>query len=220
MRGYLAMLLCCVLGASFLYGCDQAAPASTTPTTSISTIPPSTPALYRPSINITRADYNQAVALWQSHGITAYEVTVNELSLRSSNNTETFRVEGNTVTVLGMFGSAPTPVTVSRSDLEAIDADNTVEGLFDKVADALSYAEQVTGEDLQMVFEIRFDPTFGYVSYFMTDCEERKTPQAGDWDYACGTDTLMRLRTSNFKVLNRSSTQVADIPTGLPTSEP
>lgn len=220
MRRYLAMLLCCVVGAGFLNGCDQAAPASTTPTTSISAIPASTSALYRPSINITRTNYNQALALWQSYGITEYEITVNELSLRSSNNTETFRVEGNTVTVLGMFGSAPTPVTVSRSDLDAIDADDTVEGLFETVADALSYAEQATSEGFQTVYEVRFDPTFGYVSYFKTDCEERSTPQPGLPTYTCPSDTSFRVRTSNFKVLSSGTSRNIAIPTAVSTSAP
>ncbi|HEX8220231.1 MAG TPA: hypothetical protein VF914_13635 [Chloroflexia bacterium] len=185
------------------------------PTPAISGTP--TPVMYRPSINVTRADYNRAVALWQAQGITEYEITVNELSLRSNNDyPETMRVSGDTVTFLRSIMAAPVPYTISRADLEDLGADNTVDGLFDKVANALNYAEQETDVDSQIVFVVRFDPTFGYASYFEGSCEERKTPQPRDSSSACPSDTYLRVQTSDFKVLKRSASPVALTPTGLP----
>lgn len=228
MRRFLTILACCLAGAVFLIGCDGAATAPNTRATSTLPIPPippspsgiptNIPALYSPSINITRADYNQAVALWQSQGITEYEMTVNELSLRSNNDyPEIFRVKGDEVTVLYSTG-IPTPITMSRSELEPVITDNTVEGLFETVADALSYAEQATNEGFQTVYDVRFDPTFGYVSYFMTACEERRTPQPGVSGYACPSDTSFRVQTSDFKVLSRSTPPNIATPTVQPKS--
>lgn len=208
LQRFLAILVCCLVGAALLIGCNTIAgpPAAT-----------STPATYRPSINITRTDYNRAMTLWSSTGITEYELTVNELSLRSNNDyPETFRVTGDKVTFFRSILAAPTPFTMSRSDLDALGADNTIDGLFAKVADALSYTEQQTNIDSQTVFEVHFDPSFGYPIYFQTDCQERKAPQAGEAAYRCPSDTYLRVRTSDFKVLSRSTSLATPTLTILP----
>jgi hypothetical protein len=149
-------------------------------------------------------------------------LTTNELSLRSNNDRpEMFRVKGDDVTILTSLWDAqtttPTPVTLHRSDLEA---DNTIDGLFARTDEALRDAAQRTSIDSQTVYEIHIDPTLGYVTYYDTECQERLTPQVGEPLYNCPTDTYVRVRVSNFKVLSRVGPVTERPALATPTSAP
>jgi hypothetical protein len=192
------------VAATFLAACDST-PA--TPTT----VPIA--AKYKPSINITRADYDAALKLWESQGISAYEITAREVSERSGNGyPETYRVKGDEVTVLqSIFRPGelyPTPLILTQAQLML---GNTVEGLFERADRAT--ADQREGRNSQIVYDVRFDPTYGYVSYFEIDCYERVTPTGSRTVLNCPSDSYTQVKSSDFKVLSRKPSDSTAIPT-------
>jgi hypothetical protein len=192
MRRLPTLLVASLAGTALLCACDSSLPPATP-----------TPAVYKQSINITHADYDAAVRLWQSQKVTEYEVTTREVSERSSNGyPEIFRVKGDEITILRSWWTGqnvtPSPVIVRRSDLVP---DNTVEGLFSSVEVALTDVDQRTSIDRQTVYSITLDPVFGFVTSYDVACEERSRAS-----HDCPSETSMRIEVSDFKVLSRTIT--------------
>jgi hypothetical protein len=211
----LRILLASLVGTAFLAACDSTASAPLPPITASPTVA-TAGITYRPSINITRADYEAALNKWKAQGVLEYEITTQEISLRSTNGyPETFRVNGDDVTILQtILDSNPTPLTVHKSDL--LPLENTVEGLFAHVDSAFDDAARRTSIDSQTIYEIQFDPTFGYVTSYFTDCHERGTSSADTSRRHCPTDTYARIEVIQFKVLRSSHLPTAlSSPTAL-----
>jgi hypothetical protein len=197
------VLILCLAATTFLVACDS------TPATP-ATVPVA--AKYKPSINITRADYDAALKLWQSQGISEYEITAREVSERSGNGyPETYRVKGDEVTVLQSIlrpgDPHPTPIILTQSQLIL---GNTVEGLF-KLADQAT-ADQREDRNSQTVYDIRFDPTYGYVTYFEVNCYERVTPTGRRTILNCPSDSYMQVKSSDFKTLSRDAPDATAVP--------
>jgi hypothetical protein len=197
------VLILCLAATTVLVACDY---TPTTPTT----VPIATK--YKPSINITRADYDAALKLWESQGISEYEITAREVSERSGNGyPETYRVKGDEVTVLQSMlrpGELyPTPIILTQAQLIL---GNTVEGLFKRADRAI--ADQREDRDSQIVYDIRFDPAYGYVTHFEGNCYERVTPTGRRATLNCPSDSYMLVKSSDFKVLSRNAPDATAVP--------
>jgi hypothetical protein len=196
-------LILCLASTTILFACDYT-PA--TPTTA----PIATK--YKPSISITRVDYDAALKLWESQGISEYEITAREVSERSGNGyPETYRVKGDEVTVLQSMlrpGELyPTPLILTQAQLIL---GNTIEGLFERADRAI--ADQREDRNSQTVYDIRFDPTYGYVTYFEVNCYERVTPTGRRTVLNCPSDSYMQVKSSDFKVLSRDAPAATAVP--------
>jgi len=200
----LRILLGALASIVLLAACDSTHPIPPSLVTAIPTASAdATGIAYRPSINITRANYEAAVNKWKAQGILEYEISTNEVSLRSENGyPETYRVNGDNITILStIWDSHPTPSTINIADDPYA---NTVEGLFAHTDVALNDASTRISLGSQTVYDIQFDPTYGYVTSYYTVCEERTKPIpsiSGRTDNYCPTDTYIRIKVSDFKVL-------------------
>ena len=123
-------------------------------------------AVYTPTINITRANYEAALAKWQAQNISEYEIAVSEVSL--DGHGRILRVEKGNVTVVGYFYSGtpvvetiPTAGVASERDLV-----NTVDGLFKRVKNILTYGICPGRGTTEFAadYEIEFDEKLGYPS--------------------------------------------------------
>jgi hypothetical protein len=130
-----------------------ATPASATP---VPTIPP--------RINITRSEYEQALAKWQTQKIEEYEITVDVKALFGG--TYTLRVSdyGNMVEQLA-------PVVRLASDLTAEEVEylkrDTIEGMFEQIGEVFADIDSSgtpSGTESGELYmdEVRFDPVLGY----------------------------------------------------------
>ncbi len=188
------------------------------PSPSLPTSPPSvtvTPTIPPPRSNITRADYNAALAKWQQQGITDYEISVYELSLNLTNGgVYRLRVQGDQLTVLSnpyLFRDtrAATPTPYPAADADRF---NTVAGLFADIDRELISVEQgkmAGGQVLPFVYQVRFDPVLGYPTAIDTKCEEPTTLGS----MICPSDTFVRRNVPSLIVLART-------PVTTPTKRP
>jgi hypothetical protein len=112
-----------------------------------------------PHVNITRSQYEQALAKWQAHKVEEYEVTTNEMAIGGGSLTLHVSEHGNKIVKAGSFNR---PLSHDIIFLKPY----TIEGLFAEVDGILAgdiLAEMVTGHDfLYGVAEVTFDPELGY----------------------------------------------------------
>jgi len=149
-----------------------------------------TPAIPPPRSNITRADYNAALAKWQQQGITDYEISVYQLSL-GVNGVYQLRVQGDQVTVLS--NTSPYPADSSARIY-------TVAGLFAEIEGYLTDVERGKVEGSQIlpfVYWVTFDPVLGYPTSLSSGCEDPIYPGA----YTCPSDTSVTRTVRDLTVL-------------------
>ncbi|MEO8285490.1 MAG: hypothetical protein ABI670_03525 [Chloroflexota bacterium] len=143
---------------------NSAALAMQVPTVDPSTTAEPAPAL-QPYVNITRAEYESALALWNSQQIKRYNIVANinalsllrgswQLVVRATNGTE--QIE--------RFGRAESSESVPPGTTAENVRDLTVSGLFERVRSILDDAPAGTPVPgtLSMYYKISFDPTLGY----------------------------------------------------------
>jgi len=166
-----------------------------------------TPAIPPPRSNITRADYNAALAKWQRQGISDYEISVYQLSL-GVNGVYRLRVQGDQVTVLSnpyIYPQYPTATPYPAHDSERI---YTVAGLFAEIDEDLTVVER--GKSYGgFVYWVLFDPVLGYPNSIGSGCEGPIYPGA----YECASDT-------GVSKIVRSLTVLAPTLTATPVTGP
>ena len=121
-----------------------------------------------PRINITRSEYDQALAKWQAQKIEEYEITTETRAFMGGTLTLHVSDYGNKVEQLA-------PKVRLASDLTAQDIEflkrDTVEGLFAQVDDILAdsnvfkTAAMYVSGDFYMAYEVSFHPDLGYPQY-------------------------------------------------------
>jgi hypothetical protein len=121
---------------------------------------------YPPRINITRAQYDHALASWQALHVEEYEITTNTQAFLGGELTLHVTDYGNKVEEL-----APNlrPLdTLTTADIDSLKQD-TVEGMFAQVdailgqENALFKTGIMSGSgDFYMSYSIGFDPVLGY----------------------------------------------------------
>jgi hypothetical protein len=129
------------------------------------TLDPNT--VYTPTINITRAEYEAALATWQAQGIFEYEIAVSDVSFMGRGTI--LHVTGDKVKVLGYFYSREDPVvqaTPTTNEPSEYDLENTVDGLFKHVDSILTYGVCPMRGPMAfpVAYKIEFDPALGYPS--------------------------------------------------------
>ncbi|MDQ2809979.1 MAG: DUF6174 domain-containing protein [Chloroflexota bacterium] len=155
--------------------------AAGTATPSVPATTTISPTISPPRSNITRADYNAALAKWQRQGISDYEISVYELSSNLTNGgVYRLRVQGDRITVLSdpyLFrdttAATPTPYPGDASVRYY-----TVAGLFGQIDKDLTTVEQGKVAELGVVpyvYHVTFDPVRGYPSASDTKCDEQAT---------------------------------------------
>lgn len=118
-----------------------------------------------PYINVTRQEYNNALAKWQSRNIKDYEIdTYSYPRLGISQNELTLRVSGNgfRIDIISISGKSTVEDEVLKN--------NTVEGMFAYVDVQLTRKETLDNEDKvvlpgEMYYRTAFHPELGYPIY-------------------------------------------------------
>jgi hypothetical protein len=120
-----------------------------------------TSATFTPTININRADYETALAKWQSQGVQEYQLAVKEVSLLGGS--WTLHVTGDAVQVLrdpSLELSAPRPASEHEQAY-------SIKGLFSQVDEILTsgLCPRTGVWAFPMAYTVRFDEALGYPSY-------------------------------------------------------
>lgn len=121
--------------------------------------------VYTPTINITRGDYEAALAKWNAQGISEYEIAVNNVALGGQGTI--LRVTSDKVQVLGYFYSDDSPIvqsTPETTEPSKYDLENTVAGLFEHVDGILNFGvcPNIGEMAFPVEYEIEFDQALGY----------------------------------------------------------
>lgn len=181
-----ALLVACISNADL----PSPAPVSATPT------PPLATATIAPaSINITRGDYEAALAKWQSQGIEEYEVEISEIPHASDTASSLIYY------VRGSFRADlpkpwPTSGPIATPEYAAFsDYPDPIASSFTRIDQALGVIESKGQVPYQ--FKVEFDPTLGYPSYYQEYCLE-------DYPYKlCPTDSFTSEKVVRLEVLKR-----------------
>ncbi len=182
----LALLAACDSGTDI--PTPTQAVATTTPILASPTAPP-------PTINITRKDYEEALAKWESQGIEEYEIEYGEIPHASNDEGRSnYYVRGsawaNLPEVWPTSGVIATPVSVSIRDYP-----EPIHSLFAEVEQALRFVE--SNGQAPMVYRVEFDATLGYPGLYEENCLDEYTFTR------CGTDSHTRKRIIRLEVLKR-----------------
>ncbi len=221
-----------ILILTLVVACDSSpAPTPTlvpVPTVTQSPSPPaptlaSTPTIPPPRSNITRADYNAALAKWQGQGITDYEISVYQLSL-GVDGVYRLRVQGDAVTVLSSPDQNPPNPTATPYPAYDFERSYTVAALFTEVNFGLAHVERGSlenGQVLRFVYKITFDPVWGYPRSIDIACNDPAYPATP----VCPTDTFVSWQVQSLTVLATATATArpvirAGTVTTMPTVQP
>ncbi|HYO48593.1 MAG TPA: DUF6174 domain-containing protein [Chloroflexia bacterium] len=114
-------------------------------------------------INITQAQYDEALAKWRASGVGEYEMVAEYQAFSLYAGTLTLRVKGGEVVEVINFErggrAAGTPIP-DLTQLKFL----TVEALFEKIGEALAMRPwEVSSEsDVPLDYKVEFDPTLGF----------------------------------------------------------
>jgi hypothetical protein len=122
-----------------------------------------TPPAQQAGINITQAQYDEALAKWRAAGVGEYEMVVEYQAFSLYAGTLTLRVKGGEVVEVVNFERSGRAAGTPIPDLAQLNF-LTVEALFEKVGSALAAKPwEVSSEsDIPLDYQVEFDPTLGY----------------------------------------------------------
>jgi hypothetical protein len=122
-----------------------------------------TPPAQQAGINITQAQYDEALARWRAAGVGEYEMVAEYLAFSLYAGTLTLRVKGGEVVEIINFERGGRAVGTPLPDPKELKF-LTVEALFERIGEALaSKPWEVSSEsDIPLDYRIEFDPTLGY----------------------------------------------------------
>lgn len=114
-------------------------------------------------INITQAQYDEALAKWRAAGVGEYEMVAEYQAFSLYAGTLTLRVEGGEVVEVINFERGGRAAGTPIPDLTQLNF-LTVEALFEKVGEALASTPwEVSSEsDIPLDYQVEFDSTLGY----------------------------------------------------------
>ena len=164
-------ILAAILPVLLLAACGPAAtqpnpPAVTqepSPSASVAQPTETTPPAQQAGINITQAQYNEALAKWRAAGVGEYEMVAEHQAFSLYAGTLTLRVKGGEVVEIVNFErggrAAGTPIP-DLTQLKFL----TVEALFEKIGEALASKpwDVSSASDIPLDYKVEFDPTLGY----------------------------------------------------------
>jgi hypothetical protein len=117
-------------------------------------------------INITQAQYDEALAKWRAAGVSEYEMVAEYQAFALYAGTLTLRVKGGEVVEVISFergGRATGTPIPNPGDLNFL----TVEALFERIGEALATRPWDIGgseSGIPFDYQVEFDPTLGYPS--------------------------------------------------------
>jgi hypothetical protein len=126
-----------------------------------SPVPTPTP----PVINITRQQYEEALAKWRAAGIEEYEVTVAIYAYPGGTNTLRVGDHGKKILILQ---PSPTPAITPDPQYPEYLQEYTIEGMFAEIDDALKSVATadidtaLTKDGFYTAYSVEFDPDLGY----------------------------------------------------------
>lgn len=153
-----------------------------------------------PTINITRAQWADALAKWRSQGIEDYEAVVNLGVFSSTDGRYTLRVRGDDIQAIKFlqYGHHPvTPVPGSTESLRPL----TIESQFRAIEHALDTRPWNVGEskdDFPFAYYVEFDPILGYPRKLNVNA--LPNPNTGRMI----EDAFYSIETESLKVLKRN----------------
>jgi hypothetical protein len=149
-------------------------------------------------INITRGEYEQALARWNAQKIEEYDITTDTRAFMGGTMTVHVSAFGNKVEELAPVAR---PLdTLTTDDIKYLKED-TVEGLFATIGDAFKDNEQIktsavpASEQFYMVYHVSFDPRLGYPNHIVGHA----TNDAGDYLYDSDRDETV----TSLKIIKR-----------------
>jgi len=116
-----------------------------------------------PPIDITRADYEQALAKWRAQKVEEYQITTEMRAFMGGVRTLTVKDKGNSIVIL-----EPTPVRTPEPDSFEYVKGDTIEGMFYEIDAMLDNAQVIHSPAMMstggfyMAYHVEFDPTIGY----------------------------------------------------------
>lgn len=138
----------------------------------------------RSTINITRSDYDQALAKWNAQAITEYELVIH-----SDTDDVTLRVnvpEGIVDILQHLHGGSPLGETIPTNS--ALLRRITVERLFDRANEGLGIILNEANSDVPLTmhnvfydYNVRFDQQRGYPTYFSVYRRFTQLPREVIW---------------------------------------
>ncbi len=145
-------------------------PIAQEPTPLVSTVQPTETEAMQPGrqagINITQAQYDEALAKWRAAGVSEYEMMAEYQAFSLYAGTLTLQVKGGEVVEVISFErggrAAGTPIP-NPADLNFL----TIEALFERIGEALATKPwDIGGSEFGIPFDyqVEFDPTLGYPS--------------------------------------------------------
>jgi uncharacterized ubiquitin-like protein YukD len=113
---------------------------------------------FQPRINITRSEYEQALAKWKAQKVEEYEITVDITAFGAGTSTLRVSDYGNKVEQLAPI-VRPT-LGLTAKDIEASIKWDTIEGMFDEIDAALAASN--VDWNFHAKYQVSFDPALGY----------------------------------------------------------
>jgi uncharacterized protein DUF6174 len=160
-----------VLPALILVACGPAATQPSAPAVTQESRPPAsaaqptevTPPVQQAGVNITQAQYDEALAKWRAAGAGEYEMVAEYQAFSLYAGTLTLRVKGGEVVEVINFERGGRAAGTPIPDLTQLNF-LTVEALFEKIGEALATKPwEVSSEsDVPLDYKVEFDPTLGF----------------------------------------------------------
>jgi hypothetical protein len=120
-----------------------------------------------PKVNITRGDYEGALARWRALKVEEYEITTDTKAMFGGRFTLRVSENGKKLEVLGPTPKARPLSTVTAESIEYF-RNNTVEGLFAEVGAILEDSDVIRSPAssgsgcFYMAYQVQFHPSLGY----------------------------------------------------------
>jgi hypothetical protein len=153
-----------------------------------------------PRINISRVQYEWALAKWQAQKVEQYEITTDTKSFGGGVMTLRVSDHGNKIEVLAPKARASSTLTDEGIEFYR---PNTVEGLFENVDarlrenEVFSTGGRVETGGFYMAYQVSFHPRYGYPNHI----EGRPITEPGVHVFDADWETTV----TNFKILKQGN---------------
>jgi hypothetical protein len=157
LAGATALLIVCVSAAFTLPRGDAIQRIDREATLRAATSSPVATSILRPYINVTRQQYETALARWRSQGIREYSIKLQYIVFN-------YQLMGTWDLLIQTDGNKEKIVNALRNkETSPLAADFlTVESMFETVKNKLDYKSEA-----ELYWEVSFDPALGYPSYIV-----------------------------------------------------